>query len=117
MIKKSLFSILIIFCSTWLSAQKISHFEIPGYGPHLIEFTGKESYTLQDIDRVFVKYYPIKEGYTYKIINTNQDELGYTHKRYQFYFKGQKVIGSTLIAHLYKGHLKSINGQGRGARN
>ncbi len=110
MIKKSLLSILIIFCSTWLSAQKISHFEIPGYGPHLIEFTGQESYTLQDIDQVFVKYYPIKEGYTYKITNTIQDELGYTHKRYQFYFKGQKVIGSTLIAHLYKGHLKSING-------
>ncbi len=39
------------------------------------------------------------------------DELGFTHHRYQQYYKGLKVIGGELLFHEKNGRVRTINGQ------
>jgi len=40
-----------------------------------------------------------------------RDALGYTHKRYQQYYKGYKIEGSMIIAHAKNNEVKSFNGE------
>lgn len=42
---------------------------------------------------------------------TDTDELGFTHHRYQQYYKGVKVAGAELLIHEQNGYVKTLNGK------
>ncbi len=90
--------------------QKARHYNLPGIGPHLIHFSKSEAPELQNIHEVLGKYYPMKEGYQWKVHSTLRDEQGNSHTRGQLYFKGDKVLGSMLIAHHRDSLVYEING-------
>ncbi len=57
------------------------------------------------------KTYKISDNYSFKLIKKEQDELGYTHYRYQETFNGVNVLGGVVIAHCYASRLHSFNGE------
>lgn len=44
------------------------------------------------------------------IIKTQTDELGYTHQKFQQYYKGIKVEGGEFVAHIIQDYIETING-------
>jgi len=104
-----LFTLILLF-ALGLQAQKVNHFNLPGYGPHLIEYTEQEAHKKEDLGLILAEHYPIKEGYSYRLINQIKDEFGFTHYRYQFYYEEKEVKGSILIVHVQDDLIRSING-------
>ena len=45
-----------------------------------------------------------------QLLKSEQDELGYTHKRYAIYYGGIKLHNKMIIAHFLQGRLESLNG-------
>ncbi|MEZ4930655.1 MAG: M4 family metallopeptidase [Saprospiraceae bacterium] len=46
-----------------------------------------------------------------KLLRQEEDNLGFTHYRYQHYFKGIKVQGSQMLVHEKDGYVKTVNGR------
>lgn len=47
--------------------------------------------------------------YYWQLSRTDFDEIGYSHERYQLFYKGVPVIGSEAILHIRNGNLISLN--------
>lgn len=45
------------------------------------------------------------------LYRTDQDEIGFSHYRFQHYHKGVKVAGSELLIHEKEGKVVSLNGR------
>ncbi len=46
-----------------------------------------------------------------RLYRTDQDDIGFTHYRYQHYHQGVKVAGSQLLVHEKDGFVKTLNGR------
>src|SRR5574343_456486 len=57
------------------------------------------------------KIYKMGADNNLTLIRKEQDELGFTHYRYQQTYKGYPVLGGVLIAHCQSGRLHSFNGE------
>lgn len=67
----------------------------------------KESEALQYMKRL----YKVDAGTDFRLLRKEQDELGFTHYRYQQTVNGADVLGGVLILHCKNGRLHSINGE------
>jgi len=52
----------------------------------------------------------LSSAYNFALLKTTQDELGYTHQRYQQYYNGFPVETGIYILHFRNGYLHSANG-------
>lgn len=64
-----------------------------------------------DAMRFMKKAYKMGADDHLTLIRKDQDELGFTHYRYQQTYKGYPVLGGVLIAHCQSGRLHSFNGE------
>lgn len=56
------------------------------------------------------KVFRLGPEFSLQEFRTEQDDIGYTHIRYQLYFQKFPVMGSVLIAHIRDNRLHSFNG-------
>ncbi len=67
----------------------------------------KETNAIQYVKKV----YSSNPSYDFRLIRKEQDEIGYTHYRYQETFKGTDVLGGVIILHCKDNRLASFNGE------
>ena len=53
----------------------------------------------------------LNQDYSFKNMSDNTDKLGYTHFKYQQYYKGIEIDGGLLLIHSKNGLVTSINGK------
>ncbi len=58
----------------------------------------------------FKKEHNLGKEFEFKLFKTQKDNIGYTHYRYQQYYKGIKVEGGEIIIHENSGFVESVNG-------
>ncbi len=64
-----------------------------------------------EIPSFLIKAYKLDEAYSFKTIRIEKDEIGYTHIRYQMYFRNIPVLGAVIVAHMQNESLHSFNGE------
>lgn len=60
---------------------------------------------------IIKKLFNLNDNYSFSLINTISDELGYTHLRYQINYKNIPVLGSVIILHIKENLIFSLNGE------
>jgi gliding motility-associated-like protein len=93
------------------NAQNVRTYDLPGNGPHLIEYLNNKKPNVETLGIILDKYYGLKQGYSYRLVNQLIDQNNVTHSRYQFYFNELMVVGSQLIVHHKGGKINAINGR------
>ena len=78
--------------------------------PSFIKFNlGKEP-KLENMRQWLISAYELKSDFDFILINSETDQLGFTHYRYNQTYKGKVIDGARLIAHTQNGVIISING-------
>ena len=76
----------------------------------IIKFSEKSQTTATDFFQSFAKDFIISDADKYNLLKTENDEIGFTHYRYQQSYKGISVNGSEYLLHEKNGKLISANG-------
>ncbi len=94
-------------------AQVIEKKEVDRYGnPTFVKFDTKfKSAGETDSKAVLSKVLNTAQNDKYKTFRTEQDKIGYTHERFQQYYKGIKVEHGVYIVHKRKGTIESLSGE------
>ncbi len=79
--------------------------------PELMKFTAESSVSEKDFAAWMNTQFKFKAGIELREYQSEQDELGFKHKRYQQYCNNYPIEGATLIAHSKQGQLESVNGE------
>lgn len=61
--------------------------------------------------QIFSKEFKLLKGVSFQKISSNIDRAGYTHEKYQQFFKGLKVEFGIAIVHSKNGKAKLVNGE------
>jgi Zn-dependent metalloprotease len=64
-------------------------------------------------DALFQEYLQLSEHDQMQLLDSRQDDLGFTHDKYEQYFGGVKVDGSTVTIHTQNGRVISMSGNYR----
>ena len=104
--------LLIIFSTSGLFAQDVEKMITGDDGsPSFIKFkVGAKSLSQGNAKQVLTKYLPVKENDDLKRVSLENDNIAFTHEKYQQYYKGIKVEGGTYKVHSKNGMIESING-------
>ncbi|SDE46498.1 Por secretion system C-terminal sorting domain-containing protein [Ulvibacter litoralis] len=77
--------------------------------PSLLVFDDSKNYSLQNTTAVLAEVLAPSPEISFSTIKQEQDQLGFTHKKLQQYFKGVKVEFGTVNLHSAEGKVKSIS--------
>jgi Zn-dependent metalloprotease len=75
------------------------------------EFKAPMALQMEAIPTYLKKIYHLQGQYALKLLRADEDELGFTHLRYQQLYNGVPIVGGVLIAHVKDGKLVSFNGE------
>lgn len=78
--------------------------------PLYMEFTSSSNITTTDGINGLVSLLGMKSGDSWKLIRNDQDNVGFTHSRYQQYYQNIKVVTGEYILHQKGNRLVSANG-------
>lgn len=67
-------------------------------------------------DVLFEEYLQLSEGDGMQLISSEQDDLGYTHDKYQQFYQEVEVEGSTVTIHSKNGKVTSLTGNYRAVK-
>ena len=104
--------LLIIFSTSGLFAQDVEKMITGDDGtPKFIKFnTGAKNLSKENAKQVLTKYLPVNENDDLKRVSVETDNIGFTHEKYNQYYKGVKVEYGTYKVHSKNGMIESING-------
>ena len=75
-----------------------------------IKFTTKSTATANTFFQEFAKLFPLTANDKFELVKSEKDNIGFTHYRYQQYYKGISVMGGQYLLHEKNGKLVSANG-------
>lgn len=75
-----------------------------------IHFTDKSSTTASSFFQTFAKDLSLSSSDKFNLLKTENDEIGFTHYRYQQAYNGISVMGGEYLLHEKNGNLISANG-------
>jgi len=76
----------------------------------MVKFTEKSKVTTNDFFQSLKREFNISDADNFTIVKTENDEIGFTHYRYQQTYKGISVTGGEYLLHEKNGKLVSANG-------
>ena len=79
--------------------------------PNYVQFVNGKELPLVKLESWLRQYYQTDDNYGLKLLNTYEDDLGYTHYRYQQTINGVPVKLAMFIAHTKNGLIYSMNGE------
>ncbi|MEO0727187.1 MAG: M4 family metallopeptidase, partial [Bacteroidota bacterium] len=79
--------------------------------PQFVRFSVHQHFDTEAVFHWLRKTTQLDERTTFEYLNTERDQLGMKHHRYQQLFEGIPVHAGTLILHEQNGRVRSINGE------
>lgn len=112
MIMRKIFTIcLVILMSIQTFAQDITSYQSLGLFPHTVTYAAHSNVPF-DGPEIFVQSHFVTDvSYGVKVLNVENDELGFTHYRLQQTLNGHPVEKSMLLVHVKDGKVVSTNGE------
>ncbi len=109
------FFCFVIFTSIFKSgfAQRIKTFDQIATEESTIEWLTIKPGLNINVNTFFEEYkevFGITENNTFKVLKTENDDLGFTHTRFDQYYNGIKIEGAQYILHSKEGRLVKANG-------
>ncbi|XLS29390.1 M4 family metallopeptidase [Flavobacteriaceae bacterium M23B6Z8] len=102
-------------CSLMLNAQKTdqisSRMTDDNGHPKLVVFQKSASYSLNAPMKVFREQLKLSDNDSYARLRSEVDRIGFTHEKYQQFYKGLKVEFATYSLHAKNGKVTSISGE------
>jgi Zn-dependent metalloprotease/chitodextrinase len=77
----------------------------------LITFNENSSYKVSDFNQVFKDQLKVKSNSTFQKTNSESDNSGFLHEKFQLFHKGIKVEFATYSLHSKNGSLRSMSGE------
>ncbi|MCF6240502.1 MAG: M4 family metallopeptidase [Bacteroidales bacterium] len=111
--KRILFFLVGIFLFANLQAQEVEKLYVGQNGtPNFIKFNTKnKAAALTDAQTVLKTYVFVQSGDEAKKVSSSQDKLGFTHEKYQQYYKGIKVEHGLYSVNKRGSVIESMNGE------
>ncbi|HNW99706.1 MAG TPA: M4 family metallopeptidase [Bacteroidales bacterium] len=81
------------------------------YLPSLINFSKGQEIDLSDLQSWLINNFDLPSSFDLKFTKSENDQIGYTHYRYQQTYNGYPVIGGDYIAHVKNNKVVSVNGK------
>ena len=84
--------------------------------PYFLDFRNstnaksQSNLALSNAKTILQDYLPFEPGHSLQLVITNEDALGFTHQKYQQFYKGIKVEFSKYLVHGKNGILQTANG-------
>ncbi|NOQ27945.1 MAG: T9SS type A sorting domain-containing protein [Bacteroidales bacterium] len=106
------FILLFVFLSATTFAQEFGKQNVDRNGnPTFVKFDTKvQSASKAETKAVLSSLLNMTSNDEYKTIESEKDQIGYTHEKFQQYFKGFKVVNGVYFAHSQNNVLESVNG-------
>lgn len=115
------FSLCLLFC-TWFiplnaqssilkQAKQIEQAQNQMLMPTFVKFESDKAPAFSETPDFISRFVGSSEASSVKHIRAEQDELGFTHHRYQQTIDGIPIEGTEYIYHIKKGKVESANGQ------
>lgn len=107
------FLILALFISAYTFAQQVERelLDRNGY-PTFVKFdTKKQAATKSDTKTILASIFNSSKSEEFKTIRSEQDQIGFTHERFQQYYNGIKVENGVYIVHSRNSVIESLNGE------
>ncbi len=79
--------------------------------PNYVHFMTSNALTLNDLQIWMQTNFKLTNDYGMKLLNTQEDKIGFTHYRFQQTFKGIAVAASMYIVHVRNGVVESMGGE------
>ncbi|MDA3953584.1 MAG: hypothetical protein PF485_08050, partial [Bacteroidales bacterium] len=111
---KRLFTFLLLFaflCTTTFG-QKYEKQNVDRNGnPTFVKFDTKaKTFSKTETKAVLSSMFNMTKNEEYKSVRSEKDQIGYSHERFQQYFKGIRVEYGVYIVHSRNGAIKSLGG-------
>lgn len=91
--------------------QESEVFTVERHGDYsLVKFSDKSNVTAQNFFQTLKRDFRISERDNFNLLKTENDEIGFTHYRYQQLHNGISVMGGEYLLHEKNGKLISANG-------
>ncbi|OFX68035.1 MAG: hypothetical protein A2X14_08430 [Bacteroidetes bacterium GWD2_33_33] len=112
---KRFFTLLLVFlfAGASLMAQEIQKKELDRNGsPTFVKFETKGKTVSQvESKAILSSVLNMTKNDEYKTLRTEKDQIGFTHERFQQYYKGIKVENGTYIVHSRNNVIESLSGE------
>jgi len=115
-----LFSITLLVGNICFSQSTLTNLEVSGLVKTVMNktnnsiqwayFAENSNYSKTDIPNLCNKLFSSRQEDSWSIIRVDSDDLGFTHERYQQYYKDIEIEGGVYIFHLKNDVLSSANG-------
>ncbi|WAC01138.1 hypothetical protein N7U66_13360 [Lacinutrix neustonica] len=79
--------------------------------PSLVVFSKEASYSMQDVNAVLAEQLKTRGGDSFSQINSESDNIGFVHQKYQQVYNGIPVEFGTYTLHGKNGKVASISGE------
>lgn len=101
--------VLVILTSSLAFSQKNIKYNGEAAFQKTIELTGfhTETSAIKELE----KLYGLNEASTFTFTRETSDEAGFTHQRYQQFYRGIKIEFGTVITHKKEGNVVKVNGE------
>ncbi len=112
---KRIFTLLILtlFISASTFAQEVEKelLDRNGY-PTFVKFdTKKQAVSKSETKTILANLFNFSKNDEYKTLRSEKDQVGFTHERFQQYYKGIKVENGIYIVHSRNDVIESLNGE------
>ncbi|NOQ25922.1 MAG: T9SS type A sorting domain-containing protein [Bacteroidales bacterium] len=106
------FLFLFVFIGATTFAQEFGKQNVDRNGnPTFVKFDAKaQSVSKSETKAVLSNLLNMTNNDKYKTMKSEKDQIGYTHEKFQQYFKGIKVINGIYIVHSRNEVIESVNG-------
>lgn len=106
------FLFLLVFISASYAQQvKKQMVDRNGY-PTFVKYDTKvKSFSKSESKDVLTSIFNLTKSDEYKTLRSEKDKIGYTHERFQQYYKGIKVEKGVYIVHSREGVIESLSGE------
>ncbi|APD05971.1 neutral protease [Flavobacteriaceae bacterium UJ101] len=108
-LQKKTLSVFFSIALIALGAQEKVETEVKPINPNFIKVSGK-NYTISQSQNLLKESFKAQPQDEFRSFKTTRDELGYSHEKFQQYYKGVKVEFSTYTVHSRKGQIEKANG-------
>ncbi|NOQ27943.1 MAG: T9SS type A sorting domain-containing protein [Bacteroidales bacterium] len=107
------FIFLFVFIGATAFAQEFGNQNVDRNGnPTFVKFDTKaKSVSKSETKAVLSSLFSMTSNDEYKTIRSEKDQIGYTHERFQQYFKGIKVEHGVYVVHSQNGAIESLSGE------
>jgi Zn-dependent metalloprotease/chitodextrinase len=107
------FLMLLLFVSAFTFAQQIEKENLDRNGyPTFVKFNTKGKLASKsETKTILASILNSSKSDEFKTIRSEKDQIGFTHERFQQYYKGIKVENGTYIVHSRNNVIESLNGE------